>query len=245
MSRDVTIFGRYWKATTFSSIVQPTIYLLAFGLGLRSVAAARAGHVTYVQYVGDGRRRDSRALLVGLSRHVQHVRALAVPAHLRRDARRAGGRRGADHRGGAVDLDPRRRLRHGAAARRHRLRAAAGAGHAARPVHRLSSRASASRRSASPSPRSRRRSTTSTTSRARCSRRCFSWRARSSRSPRCRSACASIAQFNPLFHCVQLVRDASLPAIGLGLVDLGSRGACSSSSRCSCGAWRSPSWAGG
>ncbi len=29
-----------------------------------------------------------------------------------------------------------------------------------------------------------------------------------------------VAQFNPLFHCVQLVRDASLPAIGLGLVDL-------------------------
>ncbi len=25
MSRDVAIFGRYWKATTFSSVVQPTI----------------------------------------------------------------------------------------------------------------------------------------------------------------------------------------------------------------------------
>ena len=36
MSRDVSIFGRYWKATTFSSIVQPTIYLLAFGLGIRA-----------------------------------------------------------------------------------------------------------------------------------------------------------------------------------------------------------------
>jgi lipooligosaccharide transport system permease protein len=32
MSRDVSIFGKYWKATTFSSVVQPTIYLLAFGL---------------------------------------------------------------------------------------------------------------------------------------------------------------------------------------------------------------------
>jgi lipooligosaccharide transport system permease protein len=28
MSRDVAIFGRYWKATTFSYVVQPTIYLL-------------------------------------------------------------------------------------------------------------------------------------------------------------------------------------------------------------------------
>ena len=34
MSRDVVIFKRYWKATTFSSVVQPTIYLLAFGLGI-------------------------------------------------------------------------------------------------------------------------------------------------------------------------------------------------------------------
>jgi lipooligosaccharide transport system permease protein len=38
MSRDVAIFGRYWKATTFSSVVQPTIYLLAFGLGFRTLA---------------------------------------------------------------------------------------------------------------------------------------------------------------------------------------------------------------
>jgi ABC-type uncharacterized transport system ATPase subunit len=32
MLRDVVHFRRYRKATTFSSIVQPTIYLLAFGL---------------------------------------------------------------------------------------------------------------------------------------------------------------------------------------------------------------------
>ena len=33
---------------------------------------------------------------------------------------------------------------------------------------------------------------------------------------RCRAACAQIAQVNPLYHCVQLVRDASLrrPAAG-------------------------------
>ena len=53
MSRDVVIFGRYWKATTFSSIVQPTIYLLAFGLGIGSLVA-RVGHVSYVQYVATG-----------------------------------------------------------------------------------------------------------------------------------------------------------------------------------------------
>ena len=53
MSRDVAIFGRYWKATTFSSIVQPTIYLLAFGLGFGSLAP-HLRHVNYVQYVATG-----------------------------------------------------------------------------------------------------------------------------------------------------------------------------------------------
>jgi lipooligosaccharide transport system permease protein len=53
MSRDVAIFGRYWKATTFSSIVQPTIYLLAFGLGIGTLVKT-VGHVRYVEYVGTG-----------------------------------------------------------------------------------------------------------------------------------------------------------------------------------------------
>jgi lipooligosaccharide transport system permease protein len=53
MSRDVAIFGRYWKATTFSSIVQPTIYLLAFGLGFGALVH-HVGHLTYVEYVATG-----------------------------------------------------------------------------------------------------------------------------------------------------------------------------------------------
>jgi lipooligosaccharide transport system permease protein len=53
MSRDIAIFGRYWKATTFSSIVQPTIYLLAFGLGFGTLQK-HVGTVTYVQYVATG-----------------------------------------------------------------------------------------------------------------------------------------------------------------------------------------------
>jgi lipooligosaccharide transport system permease protein len=53
MSRDVVIFKRYWKATTFSSVVQPTIYLLAFGLGFRTLVS-HIGHVSYVQYVATG-----------------------------------------------------------------------------------------------------------------------------------------------------------------------------------------------
>jgi lipooligosaccharide transport system permease protein len=53
MSRDVAIFGRYWKATTFSSIVQPTIYLLAFGLGFGTLVKT-IGHVKTIEYVGTG-----------------------------------------------------------------------------------------------------------------------------------------------------------------------------------------------
>jgi lipooligosaccharide transport system permease protein len=53
MSRDVAIFGRYWKATTFSSVVQPTIYLLAFGLGFGKLAP-HVAHLKYEQYVATG-----------------------------------------------------------------------------------------------------------------------------------------------------------------------------------------------
>jgi lipooligosaccharide transport system permease protein len=53
MTRDVVLFRRYWKATTFSSIVQPVIYLLAFGLGFGSLVH-NVGHVRYVEYVATG-----------------------------------------------------------------------------------------------------------------------------------------------------------------------------------------------
>lgn len=53
MSRDVALFGRYWRSTTFSSVVQPTIYLLAFGLGL-GMLVKHVDHLRYVQYVGTG-----------------------------------------------------------------------------------------------------------------------------------------------------------------------------------------------
>ena len=50
MSRDVVMFGRYWRATTFSSVMQPTIYLLAFGLGFKSLVSIPH----YVEYVATG-----------------------------------------------------------------------------------------------------------------------------------------------------------------------------------------------
>ncbi len=53
MTRDVVLFRRYWRSTTFSSIVQPTIYLLAFGLGFGKLVT-RVDHVKYVEYVATG-----------------------------------------------------------------------------------------------------------------------------------------------------------------------------------------------
>ena len=53
MTREVINFGSYWKATTFSSTVEPTIYLLAFGFGFGSLVSEVAGY-DYVEFVGTG-----------------------------------------------------------------------------------------------------------------------------------------------------------------------------------------------
>jgi len=53
VSRDVVIFKRYWKATTFSSVVQPTIYLLAFGLGIGALKS-QIDHVKTIEYIATG-----------------------------------------------------------------------------------------------------------------------------------------------------------------------------------------------
>jgi lipooligosaccharide transport system permease protein len=53
IAREWVMFKRYWRATTFSSIVQPVIYLLAFGLGFGSLVH-QVGHFQYVQYVATG-----------------------------------------------------------------------------------------------------------------------------------------------------------------------------------------------
>jgi len=51
--REVINFSSYWRATTFSSTVEPTIYLLAFGFGFGSLVSTVAG-LDYVQFVGTG-----------------------------------------------------------------------------------------------------------------------------------------------------------------------------------------------
>ena len=54
MSREVANFRTFWKATTFSSLLEPVIYLVAFGLGLGSTIVDRVGGLEYVEFVGTG-----------------------------------------------------------------------------------------------------------------------------------------------------------------------------------------------
>jgi lipooligosaccharide transport system permease protein len=51
--REVVNFSSFWRSSTFSSTVEPTIYLLAFGFGFGSLVTSVAG-LDYVQYVGTG-----------------------------------------------------------------------------------------------------------------------------------------------------------------------------------------------
>jgi lipooligosaccharide transport system permease protein len=54
MSREVANFRTFWKATTFSSVLEPIIYLLAFGVGLGSTIVDRVEGYEYVEFVGTG-----------------------------------------------------------------------------------------------------------------------------------------------------------------------------------------------
>jgi lipooligosaccharide transport system permease protein len=51
--REVVNFSSYWRSSTFSSTVEPTIYLLAFGFGFGSLVS-KVGGYDYVEFVGTG-----------------------------------------------------------------------------------------------------------------------------------------------------------------------------------------------
>ncbi len=51
--REVVNFSSFWRATTFSSTVEPTVFLLAFGFGFGSLVSTVGGY-DYVEYVGTG-----------------------------------------------------------------------------------------------------------------------------------------------------------------------------------------------
>jgi lipooligosaccharide transport system permease protein len=54
MSREVANFRTFWKTTTFSSVLEPVIYLLAFGLGLGTTIVNQVDGLEYVEFVGTG-----------------------------------------------------------------------------------------------------------------------------------------------------------------------------------------------
>jgi energy-coupling factor transporter ATP-binding protein EcfA2 len=51
--REIVNFSSYWRSATFSSTVEPTIYLLAFGFGFGSLVSTIGGY-DYVEFVGTG-----------------------------------------------------------------------------------------------------------------------------------------------------------------------------------------------
>lgn len=51
--REWTVFLRFWRARTFAAVVEPTVYLLAFGLGFGRLVS-RVDNIPYVQFVGTG-----------------------------------------------------------------------------------------------------------------------------------------------------------------------------------------------
>ena len=53
MVREIVNFSSFWRSSTFSSTVDPTIYMLAFGLGLGSFVSVIAGY-DYIDFVGTG-----------------------------------------------------------------------------------------------------------------------------------------------------------------------------------------------
>lgn len=53
MVREMVNFRSYWKSSTFSSTINPTVYLLAFGFGFGSLVATVGGY-SYLDFVGTG-----------------------------------------------------------------------------------------------------------------------------------------------------------------------------------------------
>jgi lipooligosaccharide transport system permease protein len=51
--RETTLFRRHWGSTTVSAVLEPTVYLLAFGFGLGSLIAVINGY-PYIQFLGTG-----------------------------------------------------------------------------------------------------------------------------------------------------------------------------------------------
>jgi lipooligosaccharide transport system permease protein len=53
MLRELTVFGRSWRGTTFTALTEPAVYLIGFGFGLGAIIEEVLG-VEYLDFVGTG-----------------------------------------------------------------------------------------------------------------------------------------------------------------------------------------------
>ncbi|HET7902087.1 MAG TPA: ABC transporter permease [Candidatus Nanopelagicales bacterium] len=53
LTREATLFKRFWRSSAFGSVVEPTINLLAFGFGFGALVSTVAG-LPYIQFIGTG-----------------------------------------------------------------------------------------------------------------------------------------------------------------------------------------------
>ncbi|HEU0100925.1 MAG TPA: ABC transporter permease [Mycobacteriales bacterium] len=53
MAREWVMYRRYWTSTTVASVVEPVMYLLAFGFGFGALVSTVGGY-DYVEFVGTG-----------------------------------------------------------------------------------------------------------------------------------------------------------------------------------------------
>src|SRR5437763_15668176 len=53
MVREIVNFSSFWRSSTFSSTVDPTVYLLAFGFGFGSLVSTVAGYNS-IAFLGTG-----------------------------------------------------------------------------------------------------------------------------------------------------------------------------------------------
>ena len=51
--REIVNFSSFWRSSTFSSTVEPTIYFLAFGFGFGSLVS-QVGGFDYIDFVATG-----------------------------------------------------------------------------------------------------------------------------------------------------------------------------------------------
>ena len=53
LMREIINYGSYWKSSAFSSVMEPVIYLLAFGFGLGALVSEVGGY-SYLEFVATG-----------------------------------------------------------------------------------------------------------------------------------------------------------------------------------------------